>query len=232
MRGATHVRRAGGEARRISIHAPHAGCDRLCRSPAARKLNFNPRTPCGVRPRLDRQGQTEPVFQSTHPMRGATQGHRRLRGRHAISIHAPHAGCDPIIEGVPDEQDLISIHAPHAGCDSSPTAGWRSATYFNPRTPCGVRQAGYKILMHVHDISIHAPHAGCDDPPTQRASGTCRFQSTHPMRGATIPLRNVSDVFKNFNPRTPCGVRPTRSTYQNRQAGISIHAPHAGCDSP
>ena len=34
------------------------------------------------------------VFQSTHPMRGATRCDVQTNGRYYISIHAPHAGCD------------------------------------------------------------------------------------------------------------------------------------------
>ena len=57
-------------------------------------------------------------FQSTHPMRGATLVFGRAAGRNGISIHAPHAGCDPEFElhGV---VKFISIHAPHAGCDQA-----------------------------------------------------------------------------------------------------------------
>ena len=81
---------------RISIHAPLAGCDdtsSACSSTGA--SNFNPRTPCGVRP-------------------GAGQ---RRHQEHQISIHAPLAGCDS--KGARIEHLLvISIHAPLAGCDS------------------------------------------------------------------------------------------------------------------
>ncbi len=34
------------------------------------------------------------------------------------------------------------------------------------------------------------------------------FQSTHPVRGATEHLRWHCRRYGNFNPRTPCGVRP------------------------
>ena len=79
-----------------------------------------------------------------------------------------------------------------------------------------------------------------------------QFQSTHPMRGATYLNWMVLPDFFDFNPRTPCGVRLTRryckyriaqfqsthpmrgATLQNQRLldaqGISIHAPHAGCD--
>ena len=56
--------------------------------------HFNPRTPCGVRPRRALAQRPPSVFQSTHPVRGATM---RLAGTYNqafISIHAPRAGCD------------------------------------------------------------------------------------------------------------------------------------------
>ena len=56
-------------------------------------------------------------------------------------------------------------------------------------------------------ISTHAPHAGCDDINLIRHNG-----------------------LRDFNSRTPCGVRLTFSTSSVSLAIISTHAPHAGCD--
>ena len=104
----------------------------------------------------------------------------------AISIHAPRAGCDdPRAWYCPDCR-AISIHAPRAGCDQDEDGNTLTARYFNPRTPCGVRPAVGAV------------------PYKHR----CRFQSTHPVRGATLarPVNVLHGL--NFNPRTPCGVRP------------------------
>ena len=82
---------------------------------------------------------------------------------------------------------------------------------------------------------------------------TSRFQSTHPARGATVRGGRPGSHRKNFNPRTPRGVRllqeqeaeleqvfqsthPARGAthrhIQGRQySKISIHAPREGCDS-
>ena len=78
----------------ISIHAPLAGCDKFGFLRAREMRNFNPRTPCGVRQNVHEISHTARIFQSTHPLRGAT-----LRVYHhfpviQISIHAPLAGCD------------------------------------------------------------------------------------------------------------------------------------------
>ena len=80
----------------------------------------------------------------------------------------------------------ISIHAPRVGCD------------------------GFKVGKRVVPlrISIHAPRVGCDPGRLAFMSSVVRFQSTHPVWGATRPvdLRYVGGL--DFNPRTPCGVRP------------------------
>ena len=78
-----------------------------------------------------------------------------------ISIHAPLAGSDDKVSN--ELRDLwISIHAPLAGSDDSPRQDRRRRKDFNPRSPCGERQA-------------------------TRPTGTAhpQFQSTFPLRGAT-----------------------------------------------
>ena len=78
----------------ISIHAPLAGCDAFVAAQCGRCGDFNPRTPCGVRRR--RRGAVRALrrFQSTHPLRGATNGGCGNGNLNYISIHAPLAGCD------------------------------------------------------------------------------------------------------------------------------------------
>ena len=61
--------------------------------------------------------ETNYGFQSTLPMRGATNKIIDVRNVCKISIHAPHAGSDVGREFI-DEEKGISIHAPHAGSDS------------------------------------------------------------------------------------------------------------------
>ena len=102
--------------------------------------HFNPRTPCGVRHQPGHVFRTSPtLFQSTHPVRGATGASPNAILPPAISIHAPRAGCDDNTR-LSTSSGTISIHAPRAGCDAI------------ARTPC----------HQLPDISIHAPRAGCD----------------------------------------------------------------------
>ena len=97
----------------ISIHAPREGCD-------------NDR----VHQRILHQ-----LFQSTHPVRGATELVPEAGGYGAISIHAPREGCDTDVLNDALGDIIISIHAPREGCDVGCHGCWRRLAYFNPRTP-------------------------------------------------------------------------------------------------
>ena len=214
------------------------------------KCNFNPRTPCGVRRCRSRPTRrSRRTFQSTHPVRGATRSRAEDQAGQEISIHAPRAGCDVVLQR--HRQPLrisihapragcdvvlqrhrqplrISIHAPRAGCDVRSDAYARSHQDFNPRTPCGVRLDPARISCFCANFNPRTP---CGVRPHQSTTA-------HKMG--------------DFNPRTPCGVRlivskvdtggePFQSTYPvrgatrntcNRLQGvrISIHVPRAGCD--
>ena len=145
----------------ISIHAPLAGCDIVKHKIQNLEVNFNPRTPCGVR-----RGSTDQALQVIE-----------------ISIHAPLAGCD---RPYPALRRCQANFNPRTPCgvrpDHSPPR--RQQRYFNPRTPCGVRRTFYRRVKDYEgfqsthplrgatkrqlraklsdDISIHAPLAGCD----------------------------------------------------------------------
>ena len=203
-RGRRLVHRAGA----VSIHAPHAGSDGFM---AAIVLDSS-------------------MFQSTLPMRGATERNRVGHGPGRVSIHAPHAGSDFKAMRVQVWYCSVSIHAPHAGSDSN--------------VGCA--------LGDLVDVSIHAPHAGSDSRVGAHHRPHNPFQSTLPMRGATPSSSRSRTTRRGFNPRSPCGERPGQSdgvsgidefqsTLPMRGAtkvcgepfaikAVSIHAPHAGSD--
>ena len=56
----------------ISIHAPLTGCDIFWFCISTHVLNFNPRTPYGMRPTQETKDVITQIFQSTHPLRDAT----------------------------------------------------------------------------------------------------------------------------------------------------------------
>ena len=148
-------------------------------------------------------------------MRSATRYNPITGTLYRISIHALRAECDVII---------MRLYLPSTRFQS--THSVRSATlcqrplpplweYFNPRTPCGVRLILSLSLVRKRE-----------------------FQSTHSVRSATYPAYNAQDyehisihalraecdqinsykdvAISNFNPRTPCGVRPL----QHSQAAV------------
>ena len=139
MRGATLVLGYPLGAEVISIHAPHAGRDKAAAEKMEKGFYFNPRAPCGARLSRDIPSPSTSPFQSTRPMRGATNSSISHLGLTRISIHAPHAGRDR---------------------GDRPADGER--VNFNPRAPCGARRGRCTGVGQAQAISIHAPHAGRD----------------------------------------------------------------------
>ena len=237
--------------RRISIHAPHAGCDGAILSVRYSTSNFNPRTPCGVRQLRTQEKQragifqsTHPMrgatktffigsgilsFQSTHPMRGATQATIRLYRQVRISIHAPHAGCDTLNNCKNKVFCEISIHAPHAGCDNSIKLTFFDSSTFQSTHPMRGATCQSKTSQILVRFQSTHPMRGATIINGKKVWHRI-FQSTHPMRGATGTVDGNFKKPQYFNPRTPCGVRPFDAEIAEKFSVISIHAPHAGCD--
>ena len=101
----------------ISIHAPREGCDGIG-VPAGHDplLHFNPRTPRGVRLGPQMILTRPPVFQSTHPARGATLGEQQGCPSMRFQSTHPARGATSKVDLV-FQQAKISIHAPREGCD-------------------------------------------------------------------------------------------------------------------
>ena len=78
----------------------------------------------------------------------------------------------------------ISIHAPLAGCDHP--------------------YAAYSLMR---DISIHAPLAGCDFTVTIFSPVFFLISIHAPLAGCDVGMPLWHRGKRNFNPRTPCGVR-------------------------
>ena len=170
--------------RRISIHAPRTGSDRVDDYHRwMRYLHFNPRSPHGERhPALRRVSESLPI--SIHaPRTGSDMRWNSSCIMARISIHAPRTGSDRIkpLHRVGVE---ISIHAPRTGSDFG----------------AGARKQD-------NDISIHAPRTGSDDAWSAKRDWRTRFQSTLPARGATGSRNSGHQCASHFNPRSPHGER-------------------------
>ena len=88
---------AAGPRRHVSIHAPRVGSDSDSANRPTGANCFNPRSPCGERPRW------------AHCTDCST----------GVSIHAPRVGSDANA-GVKLQQQQVSIHAPRVGSDRLP----------------------------------------------------------------------------------------------------------------
>ena len=107
--------------------------------------------------------------------------------------------------------------------------GLMRRSYFNPRAPCGARQVLRGLPAVCLGISIHAPHAGRD--PFHRGLDCFLqlFQSTRPMRGATV-AGTASIIRAVFQSTRPMRGATTGTAVFGKIIAISIHAPHAGRD--
>ena len=199
-------------------------------NPRLDSTNFNPRTPHGVRLLAfvicsipNRR------FQSTHPSRGATRRCPHAPRICQISIHAPLTGCDILLLCPTGKYCPISIHAPLTGCDTSVSGKIARILYFNPRTPHGVRHCDTDSVKYLatfqsthpsrgathdrvqyvkrFDISIHAPLTGCD---TSRRTYPVDVRDFNPRTPHGVRHGSTTDLSAgsvHFNPRTPHGVR-------------------------
>ena len=168
------------------------------------------------------------IFQSTRPVRGATL---REQPEYRLSVFQ---STRPVRGATWHDAALkrllgISIHAPRAGRDADHHRLLHRVCNFNPRAPCGAR----------HDVMC-------------RDSLYTAFQSTRPVRGATICLNRgfYADFISIHAPRAGRDQystlrKPLFSSFQSTRpvrgatvwllpllhaAPISIHAPRAGRD--
>ena len=122
-------------------------------------------------------------FQSTLPVRGATRPSVVIALFSAFQSTLPVRGATKrvLLCGAPGD---ISIHAPRAGSDMAGSQIRAIALNFNPRSPCGERPVEWLRLSW------------------------CKvFQSTLPVRGATMVWWCSTLGHGHFNPRSPCGER-------------------------
>ena len=242
----------GGLRQGISIHAPRVGSDGGCvrtllfvflfqstlpvwgatsswRSSAPRRLDFNPRSPCGERP-------------------------WRNSGRPWSSGHFnPRSPCGerPLVLDPQGYQRAISIHAPRVGSDSQVKVDFLGLLDFNPRSPCGERHSAGSRARALEEISIHAPRVGSDFGDFGRARERRYFNPRSPCgeRRSSRVSRRDGAVFQprpavggatrrggpfscptGIQSTPPVGGATTRRPYLPYRYNISIHAPRVGSD--
>ena len=139
VRGATKNVRNHSIKQIISIHAPRAGSDVCHGRYRFHRKNFNPRSPCGERQRGIQLVAARFIFQSTLPVRGATEAWLMGLDVPIFQSTLPVRGATEMSRLI-DGAIYISIHAPRAGSDSYSTIWCSGYKNFNPRSPCGERR--------------------------------------------------------------------------------------------
>ena len=148
------------QTRRISIHAPLTGCD-VC--PISIKI-------------------AEAKFQSTHPLRDATEAIKYKNQTVDISIHAPLTGCDGDKISLQKTGD-ISIHAPLTGCDEQNKQEFPMYYIFQSTHPLRDATSIPLLVQAEQLISIHAPLTGCDFTQKEVNRFTARISIHAPLTG-------------------------------------------------
>ena len=178
---------SSGNTHYISIHAPLTGCDNALDCFETYCLDFNPRTPYGMRHTVLRHVLPFFLFQSTHPLRDATVFVGASVPSNDISIHAPLTGCDKTLATFFATPKAISIHAPLTGCDLGDIYNAIHAIQISIHAPLtGCDHKWFMLFKIGLTISIHAPLTGCDRVTISKQTTILTFQSTHPLRDATM----------------------------------------------
>ena len=167
MRGATMPRKAADAAAGVSIHAPHAGRDLKCRE-RLHACDVSIHAPHAGRDIVAGSGRAGASCFNPRAPCGARRRQRRRQMRVFMF-----QSTRPMRGATGEKYDYgrtkqVSIHAPHAGRDRESRSSRVPPNGFNPRAPCGARHG---------DSWTH--------------KGEEVFQSTRPMRGATLcPARD------------------------------------------
>ena len=195
----------------ISIHAPRVGSDpngygsvfKLSdfnpRSPCGERpktsmtssasSNFNPRSPCGERHHQHKNTLHQQLFQSTLPVWGATHSARHNHVSEIISIHAPRVGSDSCAGYLHSVRCLFQATLPVWGAtNAAPRSDGRRAD-FNPRSPCGERRLYIPKPSSHRRFQSTLPVWGATLRPLSIKTAVHLFQSTLPVWGATPVLK-------------------------------------------
>ena len=224
------------EGRGISIHAPRTGSDRRFQrrnlpnllkfqstlpargatatvsSTRPIALYFNPRSPHGERHR-----QLKTIYQQRNFNPRSPHGERRASTSRICGILAYFNPRSPHGErrgdaGRKSRHEKFQSTLPARGATLLFRALRRAHIVdFNPRSPHGERPSDGRNPAFAAAFQSTLPARGATE--ALNAYGiTETFQSTLPARGATGAAGCESRRRKNFNPRSPHGERPSKST--------------------
>ena len=163
---------------------PRVGSDRADGYASSKRLDFNPRSPCGERRCRKRSAVLQRQISIHAPRVGSDSVLGWWAGSHGISIHAPRVGSDSSAFSTFTPSRQFQSTLPVWGATYSPINTGTRLQNFNPRSPCGERHniswtgvvtsvfqstlpvwgatRGYIMKKWYNVISIHAPRVGSD----------------------------------------------------------------------
>ena len=145
-------------------------------------------------------------FQPTRPLRGATDGYRRLARYFTFQPTRPLRGATPRPSG---------LH--------------QSRRDFNPRAPCGARPIPSTQSPATSVFQPTRPLRGATLSSMRKSCSRTAFQPTRPLRGATTVAVN-SLASSDISTHAPLAGRDRFAGRSATVVGISTHAPLAGRD--
>ena len=144
------------------------------------------------------------AFQSTHPLRGATQSIARSICSVLISIHAPLAGCD-VTE--------VTLGAPGTFQSTPPLRGATMVKLSDAGDPLfqstpPLRGATLSLIFNIHSMTFQSTPPLRGATTLDKAVAHFIIISIHaPLAGCDLGAVRSACCSSNFNPRPPCGVR-------------------------
>ena len=164
--------------------------------------NFNPRPPCGRRRSSISMPGASRQFQSSLPMREATQD--LLRRALTIKHFNPRLPCGRRLGSV------------------SPVA--KSSSFQSPPPMRGATVFGRDAAPGSY-ISTHAPHAGSDEQLLECLIKPSNFNPRSPCGERLLRLWWSTPWITNFNPRSPCGKRHCHHHSKGNQGSFQSPPP-------
>ena len=147
---------------------------------------FNPRAPCGARLSRCRCGIRSKKFQPTRPLRGATDDLQAPTSLFRFQPTRPLRGATSLVYRLQVARMF------------QPTRPLRGATYI------------LGLPRGLSWVSTHAPLAGRDERHHMVDIKGDAVSTHAPLAGRDTKLPDQNQNQKGFNPRAPCGARPSR----------------------
>ena len=191
----------------ISTHAPLAGRDAAASSLLPFFFDFNPRAPCGARPRGQPAGARLNDISTPRARCGARRACAGALLRAAQDFN-PRAPCGARRKAITVREEMTSVFQPTRPLRGATRGQGRGVgrRKFQPTRPLRGATGADCTGRRTTTISTHAPLAGRDLQNSLISESEHYFNPRAPC-GARRAFRTGLSMTADFNPRAPCGAR-------------------------